>query len=140
MTNSLLQLPSIFCVFMSLQMTKERPHSLVSLCLQFCSCAHYVTDGTGNVDVRTAESVGGSYKGVFPAGLLTTLRPAPHELQSHRLYRRNTSLPWKVSASYPLYFPWIGYSQLFFFSLKNLFSRPSLSSYCDTPIILPRSK
>ncbi|KAG0726429.1 Acyl-coenzyme A thioesterase 5 [Chionoecetes opilio] len=65
----------------------------------FCSCAHYVTDGAGGVDVRVAESVGGSYEGVFPAGLLTTLVPAPHELSSLRLYRRDTTLPWKIQVS-----------------------------------------
>lgn len=83
------------------------PHSPVTLSaslidekgIEICSCAHYVTDGAGNVDVRTAESVGGSYEGVFPAGLLTTLAPAPHEFQSHRLFRRNTSLPWKIQVS-----------------------------------------
>lgn len=43
-----------------------------------------------------APSVGGSYKGVFPAGLLTTLAPAPHEFPLLRLYRRDPRLPWKV--------------------------------------------
>lgn len=64
---------------------------------QFCSHAHYVTDAEGKVDASVAEAVGGSYNGVFPAGLLTTLSPAPHELQTLRLYRRNPELPWKIS-------------------------------------------
>ncbi|XP_050717952.1 acyl-coenzyme A thioesterase 1-like [Eriocheir sinensis] len=67
--------------------------------LQFCSCAHYITDETGGVDVRQAVAVGGSYTGVFPAGLLTTLAPAPHEVPFIRLYRRNTSLPWKIKVN-----------------------------------------
>ncbi|XP_050717951.1 acyl-coenzyme A thioesterase 1-like isoform X2 [Eriocheir sinensis] len=66
---------------------------------EFCSCAHYVTDETGDVDVRRGAAVGGSYTGVFPAGLLTTLAPASHEAPFIRLYRRNSSLPWKIKVS-----------------------------------------
>lgn len=83
--------------------TRIRRHSsLFCIHPQFCSCAHYVTNGIGGVDVQRAVSVGGSYEGVFPAGLLTTLVPAPDELQSLRLYRRDTSLPWRVSGTFLL--------------------------------------
>ncbi|XP_042862615.1 acyl-coenzyme A thioesterase 1-like isoform X1 [Penaeus japonicus] len=64
---------------------------------QFCSHAHYISDAEGDVDVTLAPSVGGSYKGVFPAGLLTTLAPAPHEFPLLRLYRRDPQLPWKIT-------------------------------------------
>ncbi|XP_069942220.1 peroxisomal succinyl-coenzyme A thioesterase-like [Cherax quadricarinatus] len=64
---------------------------------QFCSHAHYVSDARGCVEVGEAASVGGSYTGVFPAGLLSTLAPAPHHDPFLRLYRRNTRIPWKYT-------------------------------------------
>ncbi|XP_063612472.1 acyl-coenzyme A thioesterase 2, mitochondrial-like [Penaeus indicus] len=64
---------------------------------QFCSHAHYISDADGDVNAGVAASVGGSYKGVFPAGLLTTLAPAPHEFPMLRLYRRDPQLPWKIT-------------------------------------------
>ncbi|KAG0721398.1 Acyl-coenzyme A thioesterase 5 [Chionoecetes opilio] len=76
--------------------TRHSPRLPVGL-LQFVSHAHYRTDHCGGVDVRTAAAVGGSYTGVFPSGLLTTLAPAPHQFPFLRLYRRDPHLPWKVS-------------------------------------------
>lgn len=46
--------------------------------------------------MRVEAALGGSYTGIFPMGLLASLKPAPHESPSLRLYRRDTSLPWKV--------------------------------------------
>lgn len=64
---------------------------------QFVSHAHYRTDEHGNLDVQRAAAVGGSYTGVFPMGLLTTLAPAPHEFPFLRLYSRDPRTPWKVT-------------------------------------------
>ncbi|XP_045592603.2 LOW QUALITY PROTEIN: acyl-coenzyme A thioesterase 1 [Procambarus clarkii] len=64
---------------------------------QFVSNAHYVSDALGVVDTGVAEAVSGSYTGVFPAGLLTSLAPAPHEFPLLRLYRRIPHHPWKVT-------------------------------------------
>ncbi|KAK4325048.1 hypothetical protein Pmani_004358 [Petrolisthes manimaculis] len=63
---------------------------------QYMSHAHYVCDKRGMIDVRVAAAVGGSYTGVFPMGLIASLTPAPHENTALRLYRRDTSLPWKI--------------------------------------------
>lgn len=73
------------------------------LCLQYVSHAHYVCDKRGVVDVRVEAAVGGSYTGVFPMGLISSLTPAPHEDPALRLYRRDTSLPWKVYIQYNHY-------------------------------------
>jgi hypothetical protein len=39
------------------------------------SYAHYVTDSEGNIDVSTMTSLGGSYEGVEPMGLIWFLEP-----------------------------------------------------------------
>ncbi|KAK7086945.1 hypothetical protein SK128_004859 [Halocaridina rubra] len=66
---------------------------------QFCSNAHFLTDKNGTVDVGDSWSVGGSYEGVFPAGLLATLSSTPLEKRNVRLYRRDPLTPWKVKLS-----------------------------------------
>ncbi|KAK7086944.1 hypothetical protein SK128_004858 [Halocaridina rubra] len=66
---------------------------------KFCSNAHYTTNDSGQIDVGTQAAVGGSYTGVFPAGLLTTLAPAPEEYPFLRLYKRDPTIPWKISVS-----------------------------------------
>ncbi|XP_064095107.1 acyl-coenzyme A thioesterase 5-like isoform X2 [Macrobrachium nipponense] len=65
----------------------------------FCSHAHYISDSSGRVDVTLQESVGGSYTGIFPAGLLTTLKPAADEFSFLRLCKRNPETPWKIDIS-----------------------------------------
>ncbi|XP_068236034.1 acyl-coenzyme A thioesterase 1-like [Palaemon carinicauda] len=84
-----------------------KPHSPVTLRADlldehgkhFCSHAHYVSDANGQVDVTLQKSEGGSYTGIFPAGLLTTLKPAPNELPFLRLTKRNPETPWKINIS-----------------------------------------
>ncbi|XP_068236441.1 bile acid-CoA:amino acid N-acyltransferase-like [Palaemon carinicauda] len=66
---------------------------------RFSSNAHFITDGKGRVDLENAASVGGSYSGVFPAGLLTTLSSLPTEQKYYRLFRRNPLKPWKITLS-----------------------------------------
>ena len=56
-----------------------------------------MTDKDGKVDIDTDVSFGGSYEGIFPAGLLTTLKPAPGQFQYHRLLAKDPTIPWKVS-------------------------------------------
>ncbi|XP_064095117.1 bile acid-CoA:amino acid N-acyltransferase-like isoform X3 [Macrobrachium nipponense] len=65
----------------------------------FSSNAHYIADNNGGVDLEKAASVGGSYQGVFPAGLLSTLSTLPTEKKYHRLFRRNPLIPWKITVS-----------------------------------------
>ncbi|KAK7086941.1 hypothetical protein SK128_004855 [Halocaridina rubra] len=66
---------------------------------RFCSNAHYITNELGQIDASIQAAVGGSYTGVFPAGLLTTLAPAPEEYAFLRLYKRDPTIPWKISVS-----------------------------------------
>lgn len=65
----------------------------------FGSHAHYVTDDGGGVDLGVASSEGGSYTGVFPPGLLTTLTSSPQERQFPRLVRQDPQLPWRIRVS-----------------------------------------
>lgn len=65
----------------------------------FSSCAHFTADNDGRVDLEKAASVGGSYQGVFPAGLLTTLSTLPTGKKYYRLFRRNPLTPWKITVS-----------------------------------------
>ena len=50
-------------------------------------------DDTGCVDVTKGESLGGSYEGVFPMGLIGCLKPAPHEYQFTRFFKRDVENP-----------------------------------------------
>ncbi|KAJ7380863.1 acyl-coenzyme A thioesterase [Desmophyllum pertusum] len=43
----------------------------------FQSHAHYIADKDGEVDVCRDSSLGGSYSGVSPMGLLWSMKPAP---------------------------------------------------------------
>jgi len=65
----------------------------------FCSTAHYTVDSTGCVDVDTLPSLGGSYEGVFPDGLLTTLAPPPGAYEFSRLYKADPANPWQITVT-----------------------------------------
>ena len=64
--------------------------------LQYYSLAHYTANDNGEIDLETASSSGGSYTGVFPAGLLTCVQPGPGMKAHSRLLKQNISTPFKV--------------------------------------------
>lgn len=55
----------------------------------FDSCAHYVADGSGTVDLQRDASLGGDYTGVLPMGLLWSLSPSTMEKPFQRLKKRD---------------------------------------------------
>lgn len=57
-------------------------------------------DNNGQVDVDTMESLGGSYTGHFPMGLIGTLHPAPSEYKFTRFFKRDVLNPNVVSCVY----------------------------------------
>ncbi|XP_076041643.1 acyl-coenzyme A thioesterase 3-like [Oratosquilla oratoria] len=66
---------------------------------EFVSHAHYVADDKGEVNVSRDFSVGGSYEGVFPMGLLTTLSPAPGVRKYTRAIKADAVTPETVHVS-----------------------------------------
>lgn len=66
---------------------------------EFMAYAHYRADEAGCVDVTKRESLGGSYEGVFPMGLIGCLKPAPHEYQYTRFFKRDVENPNIVDVS-----------------------------------------
>ncbi|XP_063864231.1 acyl-coenzyme A thioesterase 3-like isoform X3 [Scylla paramamosain] len=65
----------------------------------FMSFAHYKADGNGQVDVSTMESLGGSYRGVFTMGLLSSLLPALEKHKFTRFFKRDVENPNIVTVS-----------------------------------------
>ncbi|KAK4293230.1 hypothetical protein Pmani_034063 [Petrolisthes manimaculis] len=61
---------------------------------KFNTHAHFVCDDNGSVDVSHSESVGGSYTGIFPAGLFSTLKEFP--FKGTRLQKLDPTKPWKM--------------------------------------------
>ncbi|XP_047491952.1 acyl-coenzyme A thioesterase 1-like isoform X2 [Penaeus chinensis] len=61
--------------------------------VHYISTAHYRADSNGQVDVDTMESLGGSYTGHFPMGLIGTLHPAPSEYKFTRFFKRDVLNP-----------------------------------------------
>ncbi|XP_034033243.1 peroxisomal succinyl-coenzyme A thioesterase-like [Thalassophryne amazonica] len=55
--------------------------------------AHYVSDATGSISVVEEPSLGGTYLGVEPMGLLWSLRPVPGSLPELRLRKMNVQTP-----------------------------------------------
>lgn len=68
---------------------------------QFHTFAHYVSDASGMVDVEHNEALGGAFKGIFPAGLFSSLKEYPFHYT--RLQKEDTTSPWKVGCM-PYYF------------------------------------
>ncbi|CAL4116917.1 unnamed protein product, partial [Meganyctiphanes norvegica] len=56
-------------------------------------------DNNGCVDVSNSESLGGSYNGLFPMGLIGCLKPAPHEYKYTRFFKRDVEKPNIVDVS-----------------------------------------
>ncbi|XP_045112618.1 acyl-coenzyme A thioesterase 1-like isoform X3 [Portunus trituberculatus] len=65
----------------------------------FMSLAHYRADSNGQVDVSTMESLGGSYRGVFSMGLLSSLSPALKKHKFTRFFKRDVENPNIVTIS-----------------------------------------
>ena len=60
----------------------------------FQSRAHYIADKHGEVDVYRDSSLGGSYSGVEPMGLLWSMKQAPEQKKGLRLYKRDVTKPY----------------------------------------------
>ena len=60
-------------------------------------------DDDGQVDVNTMESIGGSYTGVFPMGLVSSLSPALKKHKFTRFFKRDVENPNIVSDQSSLY-------------------------------------
>ena len=63
----------------------------------FDSQAHYVADKDGKVDVCRDSSLGGSYSGVEPMGLLWSMKPAPGQRKGLRLFKMDVTKPYNVT-------------------------------------------
>ena len=62
----------------------------------FESHAHYIADKHGEVDVCRDSSVGGSYSGVSPMGLLWSMKPAPGQRKAIRLMKSDVTKPYTI--------------------------------------------
>ena len=62
----------------------------------FESHAHYIADKDGGVDVCRDLSLGGSYGGVEPMGLLWSMKPAPGQMKGLRLMKSDVTKPYEV--------------------------------------------
>lgn len=60
---------------------------------------HYVSDSTGAVDVSQDLSLGGTYTGVEPMGLLWSLKPVPGSKPGLRLRKMNVQTPLGLTVS-----------------------------------------
>uniref|UniRef100_A0A672G747 Peroxisomal succinyl-coenzyme A thioesterase-like n=1 Tax=Salarias fasciatus TaxID=181472 RepID=A0A672G747_SALFA len=61
--------------------------------------AHYISDATGRVNVSEDCSLGGTYSGIEPMGLLWSLRPVPGSQPGLRLRKKNVQEPMLVTVS-----------------------------------------
>ncbi|XP_042337362.1 acyl-coenzyme A thioesterase 2, mitochondrial-like, partial [Plectropomus leopardus] len=58
---------------------------------------HYIADATGTVNVSEDPSLGGTYSGVEPMGLLWSLRPVPGSKPGLRMRKMNIQTPMEVT-------------------------------------------
>ncbi|XP_034540880.1 bile acid-CoA:amino acid N-acyltransferase-like [Notolabrus celidotus] len=83
------------------------PNCPVTVCAQMHSedgdlwesFAHYVAKADGTISLTRDESVGGSYLGCEPMGLLWSLQPAPGGRLGLRLRKKNVETPYVVHMS-----------------------------------------
>ncbi|XP_069012590.1 bile acid-CoA:amino acid N-acyltransferase-like isoform X1 [Embiotoca jacksoni] len=83
------------------------PHTPVTVCARMHSedgdlwesFAHYNTNQSGNVNLTSDHSVGGSYSGCEPMGLFWGLQPASGGREGLRLRKRNMETPYTVHIS-----------------------------------------
>ena len=62
----------------------------------FESHAHYIADKDGEVDVCRDSSLGGSYSGVEPMGLIWSMKPAAGQRKGIRLFKRDVTKPYNI--------------------------------------------
>ena len=62
----------------------------------FESHAHFIADKDGEVDVCRDSSLGGSYSGVSPMGLLWSMKPAPGQRKGIRLMKSDVTKPYNI--------------------------------------------
>ena len=65
----------------------------------FESHGHFIADKDGGVDVCRDSSLGGSYSGVEPMGLLWSMKPAPGQQKGLRLFKKDVTKPYNVALS-----------------------------------------
>ncbi|KAL9979721.1 hypothetical protein ACROYT_G017424 [Oculina patagonica] len=63
----------------------------------FESHAHFIADKDGEVDVCRDSSLGGSYSGVSPMGLLWSMKPAPGQRKGIRLMKSDVTKPYNIA-------------------------------------------
>ncbi|XP_067446954.1 peroxisomal succinyl-coenzyme A thioesterase-like [Thunnus thynnus] len=61
--------------------------------------AHYIANATGTVNVSEDLSLGGTYSGVEPMGLLWSLRPVPGSKPGLRMRKMNVQTPLEIRIS-----------------------------------------
>ncbi|KAK7477466.1 hypothetical protein BaRGS_00031290 [Batillaria attramentaria] len=59
----------------------------------FVSCSHHVARQTGELDLNTDSSLGGTYTGVDPMGLFWSMHPDPSGPQNTRMVVKNVDEP-----------------------------------------------
>ena len=62
----------------------------------FESHAHYIAGKDGEVDVCRDSSLGGSYSGVEPMGLIWSMKPANGQRKGIRLFKRDVTKPYNI--------------------------------------------
>ena len=62
----------------------------------FESHAYFIVDKDGEVDVCRESSLGGSYSGVSPMGLLWSMKPAPGQRKGTRLMKSDVTKPYNI--------------------------------------------
>ena len=62
----------------------------------FESHAHFIAGKNGEVDVCRDPSLGGSYSGVSPVGLLWSMKPAPGQRKGIRLMKSDVTKPYNI--------------------------------------------
>ena len=62
----------------------------------FESYAQYIADKDGKVDVCHGASLGGSYSGVEPMGLIWSMKQAPGQKKGIRLIKKDVTQPYNV--------------------------------------------
>ncbi|KAK7477483.1 hypothetical protein BaRGS_00031307 [Batillaria attramentaria] len=61
--------------------------------VKFVSCSHFVTGQGGEVDLHNDASLGGSYTGVDPMGLFSSMQPSPAGPRNIRMVLKNVDNP-----------------------------------------------
>ena len=62
----------------------------------FESHAYFIADKNGEVDVCRDSSLGGSYSGVSPMGLLWSMKPTPGQRKGIRLMKSDVTKPYNI--------------------------------------------